>query len=172
MAEGFKEYGEVFRGIWSNPALLLMFGVYILFNLQTTMKSTYLSLYMVEYLQIENWLVSIFPAISSAVMLLCMWLLLPRIPQRHMYKALTGGLIVSVLGNLLLAAVSPGHLAGLTVSTILSAVGSVVIGPILETAVANVIDDENRAKLFCRSFGSDSRVHIACRHYRWMGVPH
>jgi DHA1 family tetracycline resistance protein-like MFS transporter len=103
---------------------------------------------MVEYLQMESWLISIFPAVSAVVMLLSMWLVLPRIPEHYTIKALTYGLALSLIGSLLLTVVSPGNIAGLTVSTILTAVGSVVIGPILESIVANVIDDEHRAKIF------------------------
>jgi MFS family permease len=142
------EYGEIVRNIVKNHSLLLMFGVYILFHFQNTINSTFLSLYMVEYLQMESWLISIFPAISAVVMLLSMWLFLPRIPERHTIKALTCGMVVSLIGSLLLTVVSPGHIIGLIVSTTLTAVGSVVIVPILESAVANVIDDEHRAKIF------------------------
>jgi DHA1 family tetracycline resistance protein-like MFS transporter len=142
------EYGEIVRNIMKNHSLLLMFGVYILFHFQNTINSTFLSLYMVEYLQMESWLISIFPAVSAVVMLFSMWFILPRIPEHYTINAMTYGLALSLVGNLLLTVVSPGHIIGLILSTILTAVGFVVVGPILESVVANVIDDEHRAKIF------------------------
>ncbi|WP_231570983.1 MFS transporter [Gordoniibacillus kamchatkensis] len=148
LAESAREYKAVAQAIVRNPALLLMFGVYILYNFQMTLKTTYLSLYMVNYLQIGDWIVSVFLAVSAVVMLLFMWFVLPRIRERQTTAALIGGLVVSAAANVLLIFVPPGQVAGLAVSTVLSAAGTVVIMPILETAVANIIDDEHRAKMF------------------------
>lgn len=148
LAQSVREYKTVMLAIAKSPALLLLFGVYILFNFQMTMKTTYFSLYMVDYLHIGDWVVSVFPAVSAVVMLLFMWTVLPRIRERHAPAALAGGLLVSAAANALLLFLSPGQVAGLAVSTVLSASGTAVITPILETAVANIIDDEHRAKMF------------------------
>jgi DHA1 family tetracycline resistance protein-like MFS transporter len=147
LSKVFIEYAEVIRDIGKNHSLLLMFGIYILFQFQNTLNATYLSLYMVEYLQMKSWLISVFPAISAIVMMLSMWLVLPRIPEHHTNKALVYGMAISLSGNVLLTLVPPGHMIGLTFCTILTAIGAVVIGPILESAVANAIDDEHRAKM-------------------------
>jgi DHA1 family tetracycline resistance protein-like MFS transporter len=113
-----------------------------------TMKNTYLSLYLVEHLQVDNGLISLFPAISSAIMLLAMWLVMPRIGERKIHTAMIWGFMISALSNVIVIYPSPNVLFGLSVSTILAAVGTMMTYPYLEAAVANAIDDDNRASVF------------------------
>ncbi len=145
---GLGEYIHAIRNMLRNPPLLIVFGVYILFNFQMTMKNTYLSLYLVDYLRIGNGFVSIFPAVSSVIMLLVMWLLLPRLGESHIHRAMIGGFVVSLLSNVLLIIALPGELLWLSVSTVLAAVGTILTLPYLEAVVANAIDDEQRANVF------------------------
>lgn len=145
---GLGEYVHVIRSMLGNSPLLIVFSVYILFNFQMTMKNTYLSLYMVDYLRIGDGFISIFPAISSIMMLLVMWLLLPRVEESHVNRAMIWGFVISLLSNILLVIALPGELFWLSVSIILAAVGTIMTLPYLEAAVANAIDDEHRANVF------------------------
>ena len=145
---GLGEYVHVIRSMLGNSPLLIVFSVYILFNFQMTMKNTYLSLYMVDYLRIGDGFISIFPAISSIMMLLVMWLLLPRVEESHVNRAMIWGFVISLLSNILLVIALPGELFWLSISIILAAVGTIMTLPYLEAAVANAIDDEHRANVF------------------------
>jgi DHA1 family tetracycline resistance protein-like MFS transporter len=145
---GLGEYINVIRSMLSNPPLLIVFGVYILFNFQMTMKNTYLSLYLVDYLRMGDGFISIFPAISSVIMLLVMWLLLPRIGAKYIHRVMIWGFVVSLLSNVLLIIALPGELLWLSISIVLAAAGTIMTLPYLEAAVANAIDDEQRANVF------------------------
>lgn len=145
---GLREYKGVIREISRNGPLLLIFGVYILFQFQLTLKSTYLSLFFVDHLRIDSGIVSIFPAVTSVFMLLSMWLLLPRLGNDKLHTIMLWGFFISLLSNLVLVLSLPGMMFWLIFSTILAAVGTMMTYPYLEAAVANAIDDENRASIF------------------------
>ncbi|MFD1884316.1 MFS transporter [Paenibacillus wenxiniae] len=148
LGKSLLDYAGAIREITASRSLLLIFGVYVLFNFQTTLKTTYLSLYMADYLHIDNDLISFVPAVSSIVMLLVLWLLTPRIPERAMYKSMMAGFGLSVVSNVMLVVGPITELAWVALSTIVAAVGMMISSPYLEAAVANAIDDNKRAKIF------------------------
>ncbi|NMO94458.1 MFS transporter [Paenibacillus lemnae] len=148
VAEGMKDYISVMKDMLGNPALLMIFGVYILFHFQTTVKTTYVSIFMVEYLQLDSGLISVFPAFSSIIMLVFMKWLMPRIQEHQIQRTMIWGFIISVISNVVLILAPEGDLLLLSLSTVIAAVGTMMTYPYLETAVANAIDDENRAKVF------------------------
>jgi DHA1 family tetracycline resistance protein-like MFS transporter len=145
---GLREYSGVIRGMTGNKSLLLIFGVYILFQFQLTMKGTYFSLFLVDGLKLNSGLVSIFPAVTSIIMLLSMWLLLPKLSDNRLHAVMLWGFSISMVSNLLLILPLSGMMFWLIVSTVLAAVGTMMTYPYLEAAVANAIDDENRASIF------------------------
>lgn len=145
---GLREYKGVIRGMAENKPLLLIFGVYILFQFQLTMKGTYFFLFLVDDLKLNSGLVSIFPAVTSIIMLLSMWLLLPRLGDNRLHAVMLWGFFISLVSNLLLILPLPGMMFWLIVSTVLAAAGTMMTYPYLEAAVANAIDDENRASIF------------------------
>lgn len=146
--EGMADYISVTKSMLGNRALLMIFGVYILFNFQMTVKTTYISIFMIEYLRLDSGLISVFPAFSSVVMLLFMKWIMPRIGERNIYRTMIWGFVISVASNGLLVLSPQSDLWMLSLSTILAAIGTMMTYPYLETAVANAIDDENRAKVF------------------------
>ncbi|WP_274366056.1 MFS transporter [Paenibacillus thermotolerans] len=147
-AEGLREYFGVIRSLVSSKPLLLIFGVYILFNFQMTMKGTYLSIYLVDHLSFEDWIISVFPAASSVVMLLIMWFVQPKIKERLVHRTMVWGFAISIASNVLLLIPQAGSIAVLTISTVLGAAGVILTSPYLEAVVANAIDDEHRANMF------------------------
>ncbi|UVI28556.1 MFS transporter [Paenibacillus spongiae] len=148
LKESLNEYMNAIKNVLTNRPLLLIFGVYMLFNFQMTMKGTYLSLYLADYLHIDSDLISLFPAVSSVVMLLTMWLIMPRIPERLVQSAMNGGFVLSVISTVMLVVIPAENLLWVGISTIMAAVGMMISSPYLEAQVANAIDDNQRAKIF------------------------
>ncbi len=146
--ETFAQYVDAVKSIAANRPLLIIFGVYILFNFQMTLQNTYLSIYLVEALRFDDALIALFPAVSSAAMLLLMVFVIPRFRQHRTHPYMIWGFSLSVVSKLILIAAAPGSVVLVTISTMLAAAGSIVASPYLEAAVANSIDDEQRAKMF------------------------
>lgn len=148
LKQSLVDYSGAIHDILQSKGLLLIFSVYILFNFQTTLKTTYLSLYLADYLHIDDGIISLVPAISSLIMLLTLWLLTPRIPESAVYRSMMAGFALSVVSNIMLVFGPVHSLIWIGISTILAAIGMMISSPYLETAVANAIDDEKRAKIF------------------------
>lgn len=148
LRESMIEYGGAFRDLGAERNLLLIFGVYILFNFQATLKSTYLYLYLADYIHLDSGILSMFPAVSSVIMLLTLWLLMPRIPDQSASRAMMAGFGLSALSNAMLVVYPSASFVWIGLSTILAAVGLMISSPYLEAAVQNAIEDEKRAKVF------------------------
>ena len=129
------------------PAALMIFGVYILFNFQMTVKTTYVSIFMVEYLHLGSGLISVFPAFSSVIMLIFMRWIMPRIGEQMCTGRWYGGSLYRYC-PMSYWCLRRKDLLVLSLSTVIAAIGTMMTYPYLETAVANAIDDENRAKIF------------------------
>ncbi|MFB9328305.1 MFS transporter [Paenibacillus aurantiacus] len=143
-----RDYAATMKAVLADRHLLLMFGVYILFNFQMTVKGTYLSLYLADDLGVSEGLISIVPAVSSVVMLLVLWLVMPRISERLANRTMLWGFVLSAVANGMLALTPTGAMGWIAASTVLSAGATMITAPYLEAAVANSIDDERRAKMF------------------------
>ncbi|ASA21230.1 MFS transporter [Paenibacillus donghaensis] len=148
LKQSMVEYGGAFRELWVDSNLLLIFGVYILFNFQATLKTTYLSLYLADYLRMDSGMISLFPAVSSVIMLLTLWLLMPKIPDQSANRSMMAGFGLSALSNVMLVVYPSSSLWWIGFSTVLAAVGLMISSPYLEAAVQNAIDDDKWAKVF------------------------
>jgi len=145
--ESLKEYKEVTKEIFTNKALLILFSIYILNNFQMTMGRTYLSIYLVDALKLNKALISIFPAISSIAMLLLLFLVMPRFKEENSNRYMVVGFIASMLASLILVSTPPHNVVWVTISTIMTAIGSMLANPYLEATMANSIADDDRAKI-------------------------
>lgn len=148
LKDNIQEYLFTIKSIFKNPLLMIVFGVYILFNFQATLQNTYLSIYLVEALRIKDSFIAIFPAISSVAMLGLMFLVIPRFKENNARKYIILGFALAILAKVMLIVISPGEMTPVILSTMLNAAGSIIASPYLETVVANSIDDEHRAKMF------------------------
>lgn len=144
--ESLKEYKEVLKEIINNKPLMIIVGVYILNNFQMAIRGTYLSIYLVNALKIKDSLIGLFPAFSSVAMLILLFLAIPRFKEEYSINYMIIGFVISMLANIILILLPPRNILGVIVATMLSAGGNIITNPYLESSVANLISDENRAK--------------------------
>nr|WP_240633191.1 MFS transporter [Paenibacillus montanisoli] len=148
LKDTIAEYRSVLKLILANKPLMIIFGVYILFNFQMTLRTTYLSVYWVDALRISDSVISIFPAISSAAMLVFLFSVTPRLQERLANRYMICGFILSALSFVILLTIGPGNIAATIASTVMMAIGGLLASPYLESSIQNAIDDHNRAKIF------------------------
>lgn len=148
LKSNFKEYLHVMKTILGHPLLVIVFGIYMLFNFQMTLQNTYLSIYLVEALHIKAALIAIFPAVSSIAMLGLMFFVIPRFIETKANQYIIWGFALAIVSNVILIALAPGQITFVIISTMLSAAGSIIASPYLEAIVQNTIDDDQRAKMF------------------------
>jgi MFS transporter, DHA1 family, tetracycline resistance protein len=148
LKDNLKEYIDAVKSIFTNRLLLIVFGVYIFFNFQMTLQNTFLSIYLVKALNINDALIAIFPAVSSVAMLGLMFLVIPRFKENKANQYIVWGFSFAIVSKVILIVVAPGNITPVILSTVLAAAGSIIASPYLEAVVANSIDDEHRAKMF------------------------
>lgn len=148
LKSNFKEYLHVMKTILGHPLLVIVFGIYMLFNFQMTLQNTYLSIYLVEALHIKAALIAIFPAVSSIAMLGLMFFVIPRFVETKANQYIIWGFALAIVSNVILIPLAPGQITFVIISTMLSAAGSIIASPYLEAIVQNTIDDDQRAKMF------------------------
>ncbi len=144
--ESLKEYKEVLEEIVKNRLLMIIVCVYILNNFQMAIRGTYLSIYLVNVLGIKDSLIGLFPAFSSIAMLTLLLLVMPRFREESSSRYMVIGFGISILANVMLILLPPKNITGVVIVTMLSASGSIIANPYLESTIANLISDENRAK--------------------------
>ena len=142
-----REYLVTTKNIAKNKQLLIIFSVYILFQFQLIMQNTYLSIYLVDVLSFRDSTIAFFPAISSVCMLVLLLFVVPKFRSEHYHQYMIIGFFLSVFALILLVLSPQGALFPVIVSTIFLAAGLLLTNPYLEAAVANAIDDENRANM-------------------------
>lgn len=144
--ESLKEYKEVLEEIINNRLLMIIVGIYILNNFQMAIRGTYLSIYLVNALGIKDSLIGLFPAFSSIAMLILLLLVIPKFKEELSGRYMVIGFGISILANIMLILLPPKNILGVITVTMLSASGSIIANPYLESTIANLISDENRAK--------------------------
>ncbi|WP_245589938.1 MFS transporter [Caldanaerobius polysaccharolyticus] len=147
-SDSIKEYVSAVREIWNNKALMIIFAVYILNNFQITIRGTYQYLYLVDVLKLSDVMISVFPSVSSLAMLILLFFIMPRLKNEYADKYMKYGFAASLVANLILVLAPPANIPLAMVSTLLVSAGGMIITPYLESAVANAISDETRAKTF------------------------
>jgi DHA1 family tetracycline resistance protein-like MFS transporter len=140
-----KEYTAVLRVIFVNRSLLLIFCVYIMFQFQLTIKNTFLSIYLVKVLHFRDAFIAIFPAVTSAAMLLLMMFVVPKLNHERLNLYMICGFLISAAAIVLQILLHEGQFVLMVLSAVLSAVGTILTYPYLEAAVANTMDDDKRA---------------------------
>lgn len=142
-----SKYLLVTKQIFQNRTLLLLFGVYVLWNIQVTIRNTFLPVYQIDYLRIPAALISIFPAISSLAMIILLFTVIPRFREESARLFMNMGFLLLIIASVILVVMPKGSFVWVVISTVLAAVGTIIANPYVESVVANAIDDEHRATM-------------------------
>ncbi|MDI9259671.1 MFS transporter [Alicyclobacillus sendaiensis] len=145
LSEEIRRMGRVIRAIQQNRNLFWLFGLYVLWNIQASIRSTFIPAYQMDGLMIPAWLMGTLPALSSLVMAICLVLWASRFQDHHGYRWMHLGLALLTASALLLCMSPPRSLAPTLISTALAAAGTVFANPFVESMVANALDDSERS---------------------------
>jgi MFS transporter, DHA1 family, tetracycline resistance protein len=141
----FYDYRILIKEILGNKTLLFLFFVYVLWNFQLTIRTTYQSVFFIDYLHASNSSIAWLPAISSVAMFILMKTIIPRFREESAKKYMIAGFIIQISSLIILLAAPPRQFIWIIFSTTLMAIGAIIANPYIESTVANAIDDEKRA---------------------------
>lgn len=145
VGEAMTEYLRVIVKLFKSPYTIAAFVLLVLNSIQVALKTTFFSIMLTEGIKIPVETIGIFPAINSVVVLLIFLFVMPWIGKLNPQKPLVLGYFIAAAGNLLLVLCPEGSVLPVVLSVIVTAAGTAVVSPIVESVVANSIPDKDRA---------------------------
>ena len=146
-ADALEDYRRVLSTLARSRYTLLAFLLFVINNIHLVIRRTFFSILLTQGLGFPNEAVAVFPAVQSVVMLLVFVLAMPALARLTPALNLTTSLAAGIAGYLLLVLSPQGSYAMVTMSSILTAYSSAVCVAIVESALANAIENDERAKI-------------------------
>jgi MFS transporter, DHA1 family, tetracycline resistance protein len=147
LGEALADHRRVLASLVRSPYTLLAFVLFVINSVHLVIRRTFFSILLTEGLGFPKEAVALFPAIQSAVMVVVFVFAMPALARRTPAFALSTGLVTGIAGYLLLVLSPQASYAFAVVSAILTAYSSAVSVAIVESLLANAIEDAERAKI-------------------------
>jgi MFS family permease len=140
------EYARIAGHLARSPLTLAAFAISILANIAFFLKATFLPILLIRGLDFPEANIAVFPAITSAIMLVVFVFAMPSLARRGIARPLLAGIACSAAGAALLA-LSPSRSFPIVIaSTVLGGIGSALTLPLSDTLIANTVAESDRAK--------------------------
>jgi MFS family permease len=146
-AGALDDYRRVLGTLARSPYTLLAFLLFVLNNIHLVIRRTFFSILLTEGLGFPNEAVAVFPAVQSVVMLLVFVFAMPALARLTPALNLSTSLAAGIAGYVLLVLSPQGSYAMVVISSILTAYSSAVCVAMVESLLANAIEDNERAKI-------------------------
>ncbi len=147
LGETLRDYRRIGGELLKNPRLLLAFMLLILNNIHLTIRRTFLSIVLTKGLGFPKETIAIFPAVYSVAMLLVFVFIMPTLGKFKPSRPLLAGLVFSFAGYLVLVLCPGASFPLIILMSVLTAVGTAIVFPFVESVIANSIADSDRAKV-------------------------
>ena len=142
-AAGFLLHHSEFRALFIGSLAV---------NLNLVITGLYVGLFYTDHLGLAPAVISAFPFVSAAVMLVASVALLPRLPAERARRYVVVGSSLGLAGLVLLV-LAPAHgLAWVAVSVSMTAVGNALLNPFFGVVWNGLIADSDRANVFSAVF--------------------
>lgn len=142
-----RDYRHVLSTLVHSPYTLIAFLLFAFDNIHLVIRRTFFSILLTEGLGFPKEAVALFPAVQSVVMLLVFVLAMPALARLTPGLALSTSLAAGLVGYVLLVLSPQASYAMVVASSILTAYSSAVSRAIVESTLANAIEDAERAKI-------------------------
>ena len=138
-----KGYIETSRMIFKHGRLFTLLVLSVLGSMTLPLITTYQPLYLSDpkALALDESVISVIPMASSIPSLIALSLLVPRLRQKHIRKALLVGYLCGIFSSTILIAAPRGALILAILSSVLDSARSIAIFSILKAFLVNTIDE-------------------------------
>ncbi len=141
------EYKGVFRTVLHSPQTLFTAGLLLVLGISSIISGSFWAIIVTEKLHVPAQNLAYFPFIKSAIMLLFLFVVMPRIGKMHFKLPLLFGFLGYVLSQVLLVtAPSQGYFM-LVISVLLEACCFATVSPLVDQMVALTIEPKERARI-------------------------
>jgi len=141
------EYKSVFRTVLHSTQTLFTAGLLLVLGISSIISGSFWAIIVTEKLHVPAQNLAYFPFIKSAIMLLFLFVVMPRIGKMHFKLPLLFGFLGYVLSQVLLVtAPSQGYFM-LVISVLLEARCFATVSPLVDQMVALTIEPKERARI-------------------------
>jgi MFS family permease len=140
-----RDYRRIVSHLTKNPAILIIFLILALNTIQITLRQTFFAILLTQRLGFPDASIALFPAVQSIVMLGVFLFVMPRIGRYDFKISLSGALLLSTVGVILLIVSPQKSYPTVIAAAVLTAAGTAVVSPMIEAMLANMIPDKDRA---------------------------
>ncbi len=141
-----KDYIVAAKKLASTPFTMVAFLLSIITNINNIIRMNFFAIVLTQKLGFSQQSLSLFPVVQSAAMLLVYLLVMPILGKLRFKMPLMSAFVAMIISNLLLVISPMRSFFMIILSTALTAYGTAVSFPFVESIIANSIDDNERAK--------------------------
>ena len=141
------EYRAIVRLVLRSRLTLVGIALMAVVTVYNAVRGSFFAVLLTRGLDFLPHEIGWFPAMRSAVMLLCYFLVLPHLHRRRHSTVITIGLLLTAAASFLLVVSPVRSYLVVSLSTVIEAVGTALIVPFFETLLFRVIDPNERARV-------------------------
>lgn len=141
------EYRQIVRLVFRSHLTLVGITLMAVVTIYNAVRGSFFAVLLTRGLDFLPHEIGWFPALRSVVMLLCYFLVLPRLHHRRHSSVITLGLLLTAAASFLLVIAPSRSYLMVSVSTVIEAVGTALAVPFFETLLFRVIDPNERARV-------------------------
>jgi Na+/melibiose symporter-like transporter len=143
-----REYVKVFAQILHSRALLSALSLMVITNIYATVSGSFWGVLFTSKLGFADSEISIYVALRSIIMTICLFLLGPRLTNpRHIRLPLWTGFAAFFVSQLLLVVMPARAIPLLVLSVMLEAVALALVSPMTESLLALSLESAERARV-------------------------
>jgi MFS family permease len=142
------EYRSVFRQLLRSRPILAALSLMVITNIYVLISNNFWGVLFTGKLGFDSSQISTFVAIRSIVMMVCFFLLGPRLTNLRRFRLpLWAGFAASLVSQLLLVVMPAQAVVLLIVSVVLEAVAAALVAPMTESLLALSMESDERARV-------------------------
>jgi len=141
------EYHGVVRQILSTPQTVYTIALMLVMSIVTMVQSTFWAILVTKRIHIPPERIALYPCARSLIMLLILFLVVPRLRGLHFGRPMVIALVSFLLSQLLLVITPTKGYAVLLFSTLLESYGYAVVGTQLDRLTVINVDAQERARI-------------------------
>ncbi len=143
----FSGYGTVIKQLLKTSETMLTLGIMLVMSICSMVNSTFWSIIATQDILVPSKAVGMFPLLSSFIMLIFFFFLVPKLKAISFKNPLIIGFLTFIASQLLLILTPEKGWFILIISILLEACSLSLIGPLLDSMQVILVDPQERARL-------------------------
>jgi len=142
------EYGSVFSQLWRSKTIVAALSLMVITSIYNTVSSNFWGVLFTGKLGFPEAQISIYAAIRSVIMMVCFFLIGPRLTNLRRFRLpLWAGFGAALVSQFLLVVMPPQTAVLLVISIVLEGIAGALVSPMTESLLAASMESAERARV-------------------------